>query len=83
MVLKEGTSTQKSTKVNLVVIDGISGGFTKVPLFKEGGSFKNADGAKHMTKVIDSERLGAGFKDIQCWPWTMIRENPQVIIYIY
>lgn len=68
----------KSIKVNLVVVDAISEGFTKVPLFKDGNTFKNADGAKPMSKVVESERLpGSGLRDIQCWPWTLIRENPQ------
>ena len=68
----------KSINVNLVVVDAVDEGFTKVPLFKEGNTFKNSDGAKPMSKVVDSERLpGSGLKDVQCWPWTMIRENPQ------
>jgi hypothetical protein len=55
-----------------------------VPLYKEGGSFKNSDGAKPMCKVVESERLpGLGFNDIHCWPWTMIRESPQVTMIFY
>lgn len=61
-----------------MIIDGVDEGFTKVPLFKDGNVFKNADGAKPMSKLVDCERLpGSGLKDIQCWPWTLIRENPQ------